>query len=48
MGGWVDIALYSTCQLLVGAEEGVELVEHALLGGADALAAMAIQAVIPM
>ena len=24
VGGWVDIALYSACKLLVGAEEGVE------------------------
>ena len=38
LGGWVDIALYSAGELLVGADEGVELVEHALLGGAAALA----------
>ena len=24
LGGWVDIALYSACKLLVGADEGVE------------------------
>ena len=37
-GGWGDIVLYSAGELLVGADEGVELVEHALLGGAAALA----------
>ena len=38
MGGWGDIALYSADELLVVADEGVELIEHALLGGAAALA----------
>ena len=28
MGGWVDIALYSAGELLVGADEGVELVAN--------------------
>ena len=38
-----DIALYSACNLLVGSDESVEFVEHALLGGAAALAVKVYQ-----
>ena len=48
MGGWVDIALYSAGKLLVGADEGVELIEHALLGGVAALLVKVYHALIPM